>query len=38
MVKVRPDDDAGSGHSDSTVGGSSSFNLEGLTGKDGTLL
>ena len=37
MVKVRPDDDAGSGHSDSTVGGSS-FNLEGLTGKDGTSL
>lgn len=34
MVKVKPDEDTASGHSNSTIGGSTSFNLEGLTGKD----
>ena len=38
MVKVKPDDDTGSGHSNSTIGGSTSFNLEGLSGKDGKSL
>ena len=38
MVKVKPDEDSASGHSNSTIGGSTSFNLEGLTGKDGRLL
>lgn len=38
MVKVKPDNDTGSGHSNSTIGGSTSFNLEGLTGKDGKSL
>ena len=38
MVKVKPDEDSGSGHSNSTITGSTSFNLAGLTGKDGKLL
>ena len=38
MVKVKPDEDSGSGNSNSTIGGSTSFNLEGITGKDGKLL
>ena len=38
MVKVKPDEDSASGHSNSTIGGSTSFNLEGITGKDGKLL